>query len=59
MKNDPVTIPLVNGKIVVYRAKDGWRWHTLATNGQVVADSGEAYRFRWRAVKAATRFSRT
>jgi uncharacterized protein YegP (UPF0339 family) len=59
MKDDSVTIPLVNGKIVVYRAKDGWRWHTLATNGQIVSDSGQRYRRRWTAVRAAKRFSRT
>lgn len=59
MSKDPITIPLVNGKIVVYYAKDGWRWHTIATNGKIVSDSGQKYRFRWSAIKAAKRFSRT
>ena len=28
---------------VIYRAKDGWRWRLKASNGRIVADSGEAY----------------
>ena len=28
---------------VVYRAKDGWRWHLLARNNRIIAESGEAY----------------
>lgn len=28
---------------MVYRSNDGWRWRLLATNGRIIADSGEAY----------------
>jgi uncharacterized protein YegP (UPF0339 family) len=31
----------------VYPARDGWRWHIKSVNGNVVADSGEAYQTRW------------
>lgn len=27
----------------VYKAKDGWRWRLIASNGRIIADSGEAY----------------
>lgn len=30
-------------KFCVYEAKDGWRWRLIATNGKIVADSGEAF----------------
>lgn len=30
-------------KIEKYEAKDGFRWRLKATNGQVIADSAEAY----------------
>lgn len=64
MSKEPVTIPLVNGKIVVYHDKTvgnrgGWRWHSLASNGKIVADSGQAYAFRWSAIMAAKRFAGT
>lgn len=26
-----------------YEAKDGWRWRMKAANGEIVADSAEAY----------------
>lgn len=42
-------------KLIVYEARDGWRWRLKATNGRIIADSGEAYtRFSGvrRAVKA-------
>jgi uncharacterized protein YegP (UPF0339 family) len=32
--------------VSVYEAKDGWRWRVKASNGNVVADSGEAYENR-------------
>ena len=37
-------------KTVVYRAADGWRWHTLSRNGRKVGESGEAYTNRSKAV---------
>lgn len=33
-------------KVEVYRADDGWRWRIRAANGNVVAESGEAYHRR-------------
>ena len=27
----------------IWRAKDGYRWRVLASNGRIVAESGEAY----------------
>ena len=28
----------------IYKAKDGWRWHLYASNGRLVAESGESYK---------------
>lgn len=43
----------------IYKDKAGdWRWRARATNGLIVADSGEAYVSKWnakRAVKALLR----
>ncbi|ORA77274.1 hypothetical protein BST28_18590 [Mycolicibacter kumamotonensis] len=39
--------------IKVYKASDGWRWRLVARNGYIVADSGQKYSARWRAVRAA------
>ena len=36
----------VTGKVPkfhVYEAADGWRWRLFATNGKMVAESGEAF----------------
>jgi uncharacterized protein YegP (UPF0339 family) len=30
-------------RLEVYRAGDGFRWRHIAPNGEIVADSGEAY----------------
>jgi len=30
-------------KLDIYEAKDGWRWRLVAANGQIMADSAEAY----------------
>lgn len=32
-----------NGKLEIYKAKDGWRWRVIANNGNILADSGQAY----------------
>jgi len=41
----------------VYKdAAGGFRWRARASNGKVVADSGEAYKRRWAARHAAVRF---
>ena len=32
----------------IYKAKDGWRWRLWARNGRIVAESGEAYRSKWK-----------
>lgn len=42
--------PLV---IKVYESIDGWRWRLVARNGFIVADSGQAYSQRCRAMRAA------
>jgi len=39
--------------MVVYFAKDGWRWRLTAANGKIIADSGEAYIRRYDAKIAA------
>lgn len=58
MTKDPVEIPVEGGKIVVYHSRDnGWRWHTIAHNGKIVADSGESYTLRFSAVRAAKKFA--
>lgn len=28
---------------VPYKARDGYRWHLLARNNKIIAESGEAY----------------
>ena len=30
-------------QVKVYRGEDGWRWHAVAGNGEIVSESGEAY----------------
>jgi uncharacterized protein YegP (UPF0339 family) len=40
-------------RTIVYLAEDGWRWHSLATNGKVVSESGEAYDDKSYAIEAA------
>jgi uncharacterized protein YegP (UPF0339 family) len=31
-------------KVIIYEdAAGGWRWHAIAANGEIVADSSEAY----------------
>lgn len=41
------------GVIVVYWAKDGWRWRLTAPNGKIIADSGESYIRRYDCKMAA------
>ncbi len=45
-------------KTHIYEAADGWRWHTKAGNGKIVADSGEAYSTKANAKRAWRRFRR-
>lgn len=40
-------------QIKVYRAKDGWRWRQVSPNGNIMADSGEAYSEKRGAERAA------
>jgi uncharacterized protein YegP (UPF0339 family) len=40
-------------RLSVYEATDGHRWRLIAPNGNVIADSGEAYPTNALAVKAA------
>lgn len=30
-------------RIVLYKARDGWRWRLLAKNGKIIAASSEAF----------------
>ena len=41
--------------ITLYRAPDGWRWRYTASNGRVLADSGQGYSRRMDAVRGACR----
>ena len=44
------------GKLEIYRDGRGeWRWRLLASNGRILADSGEGYRRRASARYAAGR----
>ena len=43
-------------RFVVYKDTKGeWRWHLKATNGRILADSGEGYKRRQTAVRALYR----
>ena len=45
-----------SAKLEIYRdAKREWRWRLRASNGRIVADSGEGYRRRASAVHAIKR----
>lgn len=47
-----------NPKLVVYADATGeWRWRLVAINGKTVADSGEGYGSKRKAVNAAIRLS--
>ena len=39
--------------ITLYRAPDGWRWRYTASNGRVLADSGQGYSRRVDAARGA------
>lgn len=42
-----------DGEVLVYKAKDGYRWHAQALNGRYVAESGEAFTRKAGAMKSA------
>ena len=42
-------------RLVIYHARDGWRWRLVAKNGRIVAESGEAYEALSNAERAAGR----
>jgi len=42
-------------RLVIYHARDGWRWRLVAKNGRIVAESGEAYEMLSNAKRAAGR----
>jgi uncharacterized protein YegP (UPF0339 family) len=46
-------------KVVIYFAKDGWRWRAQAGNGEIVSESGEAYEDKSYAIQAAKKFGPT
>lgn len=61
-KTDPVEAVvergvLRTGRLVVWYAKDGWRWRLWAPNGKLTAESGEAYNRRFDCVEAAKALS--
>jgi uncharacterized protein YegP (UPF0339 family) len=43
-------------RTIAYIAEDGWRWHSLAGNGKVVSESGEAYEDKSYAITAAKNY---
>jgi uncharacterized protein len=43
-------------KFEIYHAKDGCRWRLVASNGRIVADSGEAYKTEGNARRALKAF---
>jgi uncharacterized protein YegP (UPF0339 family) len=44
----------MSAKTEVYRDKAGdWRWRRIASNGEIVADSGEGYSRKFDALMAA------
>lgn len=40
-------------RMYVYQSRDGWRWRLVAQNGNIIADSGQAYKSRRNARDAA------
>ena len=42
-----------SARMLVYHAKDGWRWRLKAQNGNIIADSGQAYVRQRNALDAA------
>lgn len=46
------------GLIGFYKAKDGWRWRLTASNGRIIAESGEAYVRRYECRQSALRLAR-
>jgi hypothetical protein len=43
--------------VMVYKSKDGWRWHRIAPNGKIVSESGEALRKHEYALLSAKRYN--
>lgn len=49
----------VSDVIEIHQAIDGqWFWHRRSANGRIVADSGQRYRRKWNARRAAHREAR-
>ena len=55
MRQEPRTYP---ARMHVYEAADGWRWRLKAQNGNVIADSGQAYKSKRNATDAARMVAR-
>lgn len=49
--------PQRRSTIVVWKAKDGWRWRLWAPNGKLTAESGESYKRRYDCKMAALNLS--
>ncbi len=43
------------GTFVIYKAKDGYRWRLVSSNGKITAESGESYIRHFDCRKAALR----
>lgn len=44
----------MRAKVQIYEAKDGWRWRIRARNGRIIAESGEAYKTRFGAIRGVS-----
>ena len=44
-------------KFELYQARDGWRWRARHRNGNIVADSGEAYTRERDVLRAVSQFT--
>lgn len=43
----------------VYEAKDGWRWALKSKNGRIIADSGQAYSSKRKAIDSVANMINT
>lgn len=48
----------MNYQFEIYESDDGWRWRLVASNGNIVADSGEAYSSKGNAKRAVRSLKR-
>lgn len=49
-----MTVSAVPDRVIIYQAKDGWRWHRRdGYNAKIVSESGEGYTRKDHAVRMA------